>query len=79
MTLLDIAIERQVARVVLKRPDVHNAFDDALIAEIQAADVVVVQGGSKETLRLFGDPHSVTRVRAAMFNASVSWTPIELE
>jgi len=45
----------------------------------QAADVVVVQGGSKETLRLFGDPHSVTRVRAAMFNASVSWTPIELE
>ena len=45
----------------------------------QAADVVVVQGGSKETLRLFGEPHSVTRVRAAMFNASVSWTPIELD
>jgi hypothetical protein len=44
----------------------------------QAADVVVVQGGSKETLRLIGDPHCVTRVRAAMFNASVSWTPIEL-
>jgi hypothetical protein len=45
----------------------------------QAADVVLVQGGSKETLRLFGEPHSVTRVRAAMFNAAVSWTPIELE
>ena len=45
----------------------------------QAADVVVVQGGSKETLRLFGDPHCVTRVRAAMFNATVSWTPIELD
>ena len=45
----------------------------------QAADVVVVQGGSKETLRLFGEPHSVTRVRAAMFNASVAWTPIALE
>ena len=44
----------------------------------QAADVVVVQGGSKETLRLIGDPHCATRVRAAMFNASVSWTPIEL-
>ena len=28
MTLLDIAIERQVARVALNRPDVHNAFDD---------------------------------------------------
>jgi methylglutaconyl-CoA hydratase len=34
MPLLDIAIERQVARVVLSRPDVHNAFDDALIAEL---------------------------------------------
>jgi hypothetical protein len=45
----------------------------------QAADVVVVQGASKETLRLFGEPHSVTRVRAAMFNAAVSWTPIELD
>jgi hypothetical protein len=44
----------------------------------QAADVVVVQGGSKETLRLIGDPHCVTRVRVAMFNASVAWTPIEL-
>src|SRR5213075_913570 len=32
MPLLDIAIERQVARVALNRPDVHNAFDDALIA-----------------------------------------------
>ena len=37
MTLLDIAIERQVARVVLNRPDVHNAFDDALIAELTTA------------------------------------------
>jgi hypothetical protein len=45
----------------------------------QAADVVVVQGRSKETLRLFGDPHCVVRVRAAMFNATVSWTPIELD
>ena len=34
MPLLDIAIERQVARVVLNRPDIHNAFDDALIAEL---------------------------------------------
>jgi hypothetical protein len=45
----------------------------------QAADVVVVQGGSKETLRLFGEPHSVTRVRAAMFNATVAWTPIAFD
>jgi len=45
----------------------------------QVADVVVVQGGSKETLRLFGEPHSVSRVRAAMFNAALSWSPLELD
>ena len=44
-----------------------------------AADVVVVQGDRKETLRLYGTPYSVARVRAAMFNATLSWTPIELE
>jgi hypothetical protein len=43
------------------------------------ADVVVVQGEGKETLRLFGIPYSVARVRAAMFNAAISWTPIELD
>ncbi|MBX9845615.1 MAG: hypothetical protein K2Z80_27805 [Xanthobacteraceae bacterium] len=42
------------------------------------ADVVVVQGQGKNTLRLFGTPYSVSRVRAAMFNAAVSWTPLEL-
>ena len=42
-------------------------------------DVVVMQGGSKDTLRLFGIPYSVTRVRAAMFNAAVSWLPIDLD
>lgn len=31
---LDIAIERRVAHVALNRPDVHNAFDDRLIAEL---------------------------------------------
>jgi 2-methylcitrate dehydratase PrpD len=42
-------------------------------------DVVVVQGDSKETLRLYGTPYSVNRVRAAMFNAAISWQKIELE
>jgi len=42
------------------------------------SDVVVVQGGSKETLRLRGLPYSVSRVRTAMFNAAVTWSPIEL-
>jgi len=45
----------------------------------QSADVVVVQGSGKETLRLFGDFYAVSRVRAAMFNAAISWRPIELE
>ena len=44
-----------------------------------SADVVVVQGDSKETLALFGIPYSVARVRAAMFNAAIRWMPIELD
>jgi methylglutaconyl-CoA hydratase len=31
---LDIRIERGVARVALARPQVHNAFDDALVADL---------------------------------------------
>ena len=34
---LDIVIERRIARVALNRPEVHNAFDDALIAELTSA------------------------------------------
>ena len=44
----------------------------------QFAYVVVIQGNSKETLRLFGDSYAVSRVRAAMFHAAISWQPIEL-
>lgn len=44
-----------------------------------AADVVVVQGGGKETLRLHGSSYSVSKVRAAMFNAAISWQPIDLD
>lgn len=45
----------------------------------QAATIVVIQGDTKETLRLFGEPYAVTRVRTAMFNAAVSWSPINLD
>jgi hypothetical protein len=45
----------------------------------QHADVVVVQGSTKEDLRLFGVPVSVTRVRAALFNAALSWSPLTLD
>jgi translation initiation factor 1 (eIF-1/SUI1) len=44
-----------------------------------AADVVVVQGGGKETLRLHGSSYSVSKVRAAMFNAAIAWQPIDLD
>jgi hypothetical protein len=43
------------------------------------ADIVVVQGDSQETLRLLGIPYSVARVRAAMFNAALRWSPIALD
>lgn len=44
-----------------------------------AADVVVVQGDRKESLRLFGTPYAVGRVRTAMFNAAITWMPIALD
>jgi hypothetical protein len=44
----------------------------------QFAAVVIVQGRGKETLRLFGEPYAVSRVRAAMFHAAVNWRPIDL-
>jgi hypothetical protein len=44
-----------------------------------SADVVVVQGRGKNSLRLFGTPYSVNKVRTAMFNAAINWTPIELD
>jgi len=40
------------------------------------AEVVVVQGDTKETLRLYGDPYSISRVRAALFNAAVTFVPM---
>ena len=45
----------------------------------QAANVVLVQGNNKETLRLFGDAHAVTSVRTALFNAAISWSPFRLD
>ena len=45
----------------------------------QFANVVIVQGSSKETLRLFGDSRAIRLVRAAMFSAAVSWSPLMLD
>lgn len=38
----------------------------------QTPNVVVVQGDSKETLRLFGEPYAATRVRAAVFHVAIT-------
>ena len=43
------------------------------------AEVVTMQGTSRETLRLSGSPYSVSLVRTALFNAAVSWSPINLD
>jgi hypothetical protein len=45
----------------------------------QAADVVVVQGTTRETMRLFGDAYAVGKVRAALFNAAMNWSPLTLD
>lgn len=51
----------------------------ALARGEQAAAVVVIQGDSKETLRLFGEPYATTRVRTAMFNAALKWRDFVLD
>ncbi len=82
-------LQRTAIYVIRVKDDVIDAIEADQIAErmrehIQArgdfaADVVVVEGDRKETLRLYGIPYSVNRVRAAMFSAAISWSPIELD
>jgi hypothetical protein len=45
----------------------------------QTPNVVVVQGDTKETLRVFGESHAMEAVRAALFNAAIAWSPLELD
>ena len=80
---------RNAIYVIRVKDDVIDAMEADEIAELMrekiqsrgeyATDVVVIQGEAKETLRLYGTPHSVSRVRAAMFNAAISWQPIALD
>ncbi len=60
--------------------DIASRMQEYLLAKHgeQFAAVVVIQGDSKETLRLFGELYAVARVRAAMFHAAVKWRPIDL-
>jgi hypothetical protein len=63
---IDKITERMSARVLAKYGD-------------QTPNVVVIQGDTKETLRLFGESHAVTVVREALFNAAIAWSPLELD
>ncbi|HEY2527735.1 MAG TPA: hypothetical protein VGJ20_07245 [Xanthobacteraceae bacterium] len=45
----------------------------------QDPNIVIVHGNSRETLRLVGETHAVTRVRAALFNVAVTFSPVTLE
>ena len=45
---LSIADQHRVRRIALNRPEVHNAFDDALIAELTAA---IDEAGRDENVR----------------------------
>lgn len=42
------------------------------------ADVVVVQGSSKQALRFFGSSYSVALVRSALLGTDVAWKPLNL-
>jgi hypothetical protein len=45
----------------------------------QDADVVVMQGSTKDDFRLFGISSSTARVRTALFHAALSWSPLNLD
>jgi hypothetical protein len=61
--------------------DIAEKMRDRMLSKFGEpfADIVVVQGTTQDNLRLFGDAHTVSRVRAALFNAAVSWSPITLD
>ena len=64
----------------IEADDIAERMREKMLARGEVAtDVVVVQGDSKDTLRLYGSPYSVARVRVAMFNAAINWKPIDLD
>jgi hypothetical protein len=81
--------QRKVIHAVRVHDQILELYEaDGLAARIRerlahrgepAAEVMVVQGSSKDTLRLFGTPYSVNRVRTAMVNAAFRWTPLEID
>lgn len=45
----------------------------------QDPNIVIVHGNNRETLRLVGETRAVTRVRTALFNAAVAFSPLQLD
>ena len=69
---------------ILDLPEIDEITDRMsarLLARLgdQTPNVVVVQGDTKETLRLFGESHAMGVIRAALFNAAIAWSPLDLE
>jgi hypothetical protein len=81
--------KHRVIYVVRVQDEILEPFELENIAELMRdklaargelmAEVVTMQGTSRETLRLSGSPYSVSLVRTALFNAAVSWSPIDLD
>jgi hypothetical protein len=78
--------KHRVIYVVRVQDEILEPFELENIAELMRdklaargelmAEVVTMQGTSRETS---GSPYSVSLVRTALFNAAVSWTPIDLD
>jgi hypothetical protein len=45
----------------------------------QDADVVIMQGSTKDDFWLFGISSSTSRVRTALFHAALNWSPLNLD
>jgi len=80
---------RRVIHVVLVDANLEFSKVDDIAGKMRAhvlaksgeqdPNIVVVHGDSRETLRLVGDAQAVSRVRAALFNAAVTFSPLELD
>jgi hypothetical protein len=68
---------------IIGYPEIHDIVErmrERMLSKFgdQSAHVVLIAGNTRETLRLFGEPYPVSRVRTAMFHAALSFSPIDL-
>jgi hypothetical protein len=74
----------RVADTILEFPELNDIMEK-MRAHIlsksgeQDPNIVIVHGHRRETFRPVGETHAVTRVRAALFNAAVTFSPLRLE